>query len=46
MIFTEERRGVMELIDWDRDIDDLVSLNFDIRKQQFRGGVKNNIHEE
>ena len=46
MIFTEERGGVMEIIDWDQDIDDLVSLNFDIQKQQFRGGVKNNIHEE
>ena len=34
------------LIEWARDVDALVLLDNDLRKQQSLGDMKNNIHEE
>ena len=34
------------LIEWGRDVNILVLLNSDLRKQQSRGDLKINIHEE
>ena len=41
-----EGRRVGTLIEQGRDVDVLVLLNSDFRKQQSRGDMKNNIHEE
>ena len=44
--YREEGKGDGTIIKWDRDVDVLVLLNSDHRKQQSRDGMKNNIHEE
>ena len=47
MVLTEgERRGDRTLIEWDRDVNVLVLLNSDLRKQQSRSVMENYIHEE
>ena len=44
--YREEGKGDGTIIKWDRDVDVLVLLNSDHRKQQCRDGMKSNIHEE
>ena len=39
-------RSDRTLIEWDRDFDVLVLLNSDLRKQQSRSDIKNNLQEE
>ena len=42
-----EERSDGTVIEWDRDVDVLVLLlTLDFRKQQCRGDMKNDIHEE
>ena len=41
-----EGRSYETLTEWDRHVDVLVFLNSDLRKQQSRGDVEYNIHEE
>ena len=41
-----EGRSDGTLIELDRDVDVFVLLNSDLQKQQSRGHMKNNIHEE
>ena len=41
-----EGRSDGSIIEWDRDAGALVLLNFNHRKQQSRGAMKNNMHEE
>ena len=41
-----EGRSDGTLMELDRDVDVLVLLNSDLRKQQSKGDMKNNIHEE
>ena len=41
-----ERRSNGTLIGWDRHVNVLLLLNSDLWKQQSRGDIKNNIHEE
>ena len=41
-----EGRSDGTLIKWNREVDVLVFLNSNVRKQQPGGEMKNNIHEE
>ena len=44
--YGREGRSDGTLIEWDRNVDFHVLLNSNLKKQQSRGDVKNNIHEE
>ena len=44
-VFTEGGRSDGTVIEWGTDVDVIVLLNSNFRKQQSRGDMKNNIHE-
>ena len=46
VFYRGEGRSDGTLIEWDKDVDVLVLLNSNPRKQQSRGDMKNTIHEE
>ena len=56
VFYRGEVRSGETLIEWERNVDVLVAISFSfiliensvvkLQKQQFRGDMKNNIHEE